>query len=468
MVLGLKIITTATSLLLAGISQTSFALKALDEEQLSEITGVGIGATFDNVSLHAADLGKPGELNIRLNLEEGSNPDYLNISELRLFKSGTVSGTASSGGRFGTYDDPFFLGDLRTITEKSGGLNAISHTALYTGFPAASLEQMERSFARYAKSRASYSDDPEYDYKGVPQGFFRFNADNDDPAMGNFFSLAQAYQAGLANFESTLDRATDKFDLHFRIDSINDSNRNLSSDDQLLASVDIEGMRLYGTEAYIWAHSAQDPTGVRPDYGLAISGVIGLRADSIGITADIGTTLSPAPAASRLSLEGVDAYIPLGSYDQPLTISTVQFRQQDRYNWTTNAAGERTFNGSNADNVATTQLRVEIRGLPEDVGQSPQGHIFIRQLNFGDPGDDEVLTGIEDIYLRDETGDIVDTIEDVRHYAFVPKTVTYNQEVKNYNETNGTNLPFIPNENVIEIRGLEIQRLVITTQDLNR
>lgn len=466
MVLGLKITTTAIGLLLAGVNQTSTALQALDEEQLSEVTGVGIGATFDNVSLHSADLGKPGELNIRLSIDEGANSDYLNISELRFFKSGTVSGTASSGGRFGTYEDPVFLGDLRTITEKSGGASALSHTALYNGFPAASMSQIERSFAKYVQSRATFSDDPDYDYQGIPQGFFNNNPENQDPDVGNFFSQAQTYQGLLDTFETTLDRASDKFDLHFRLDSINSATRNLSADEQLFASIDVKGMRLYGTEAYIWAHSGQGSG--RPDYGLAIAGAAGFRADSIEVTSDVSRIGSPAPASSRLSFEGVDAYLPLGSVDQPLTISTVQFRQQDRYNWTTDSAGNRTFTGSNADNVATTQLRIEIAQLPQDVAQADRGNIFVRQLNFGDIGDDEVLTGVEDIFLRDETGDIVDTVEDVRHYAFVPKTVTYNQEVKNYNDANGTNLPFIPNQNVIELRGIEIQRLVITTQDLNR
>ena len=88
-------------------------------------------------------------------------------------------------------------------------------------------------------------------------------------------------------------------------------------------------------------------------------------------------------------------------------------------------------------------------------------------MAFGDPNDEEVITGREDIYLRDASGNIVDTKQNVIHRAFVPKTVIYNEQVAAFNDANPNNkIPFIPNQNVVEIRGLEIQRLVITTQDL--
>ena len=101
----------------------------------------------------------------------------------------------------------------------------------------------------------------------------------------------------------------------------------------------------------------------------------------------------------------------------------------------------------------------------------------MQSLNFGaayDPSkpdnvDPEIVTGVEDIYLRDASGTIKATVNDVKHRAFVPRTVIYNEQIDLYNAANPNNkLPNIPNQNVIEIRGLEIQRMVMTTQDLNR
>jgi len=177
----------------------------------------------------------------------------------------------------------------------------------------------------------------------------------------------------------------------------------------------------------------------------------GLRADEIVLNTNINNL-----TASALSLKGVDMYLPLGTVDQPLTISTVQFQQETRYTW-----------GQNNLEPAKTQMRIEVAQLPQDVGQAAQGNIFIQSLGFGDENDEEIITGYEDVYLRERSGAIVHTATGVEHRAFVPKTVIYNEQVELYNQNNPDNpLPYIPNQNVIEIRGLEIQRLVITTQDL--
>lgn len=465
-----KIITTLCFFPAAGL-----ALEALDDAQLSDVTGEGLGATFENVVLYSGDLGQPDDFEIKLYLEEGdqSQSDFLRFSELRLNKSGEAPGLSTSGGRFGTFLDSFNLGTIVDKTESYGAQRV--HTVWETAFPAADLAQVERSFLTYGKNNGlSYLSSGGHDasrYETLPNGFFptprednsgekRFTTDDVAPPgtvnLGNLLSVSNNFSALAGVFDSELDKASDKFDLHLRVDSVTDLNRNQSFDDQFFASIDLKGLRLYGTQANVWA---RDVSEAGNNSGLAFALNTGLVADSIEINADPNGALG-----SRLSLEGVDAYLPLGTIDQPLTISTVQFRQQQRYRWTTNDNGDRT----NLE-APTTQLRLEIAALPQAAQQSVPGHITIRQLNFGDPDDPEIITGTEDIYLRNSAGQVVAKVDDVKHRAFVPKTVTYNEEVRRYNEANpGANLPYIPNENVIELKGIEIQRLVITTQDLNR
>lgn len=465
-----KIITTLCFFPAAGL-----ALEALDDAQLSDVTGEGLGATFENVVLYSGDLGQPDDFEIKLYLEEGdqSQSDFLRFSELRLNKSGETPGLSTSGGRFGTFLDSFNLGTIVDKTESYGAQRV--HTVWETAFPAADLAQVERSFLTYGKNNGlSYLSSGGHDasrYETLPNGFFptprednsgekRFTTDDVAPPgtvnLGNLLSVSNNFSALAGVFDSELDKASDKFDLHLRVDSVTDLNRNQSFDDQFFASIDLKGLRLYGTQANVWA---RDVSEAGNNSGLAFALNTGLVADSIEINADPNGALG-----SRLSLEGVDAYLPLGTIDQPLTISTVQFRQQQRYRWTTNDNGDRT----NLE-APTTQLRLEIAALPQAAQQSVPGHITVRQLNFGDPDDPEIITGTEDIYLRNSAGQVVAKVDDVKHRAFVPKTVTYNEEVRRYNEANpGANLPYIPNENVIELKGIEIQRLVITTQDLNR
>lgn len=461
-------------IVLAVIPRITVAMQALDETEMALVTGEGIGAVFDDVVIHSGDYGAPDDFQLRLKLTDDATPEYLIFSELRFYRSGATPGGADSGGSFGSYDDPFYVADLRDISEShiasidpEGDGTFITgsrvHTALYTGFPAAAEGQLNRNFYSYSGELfhpAAEVSSTAY-FRGLPEGFFSSAAVN----VGSLYSRGGDYADYLAAQEARLDNATDKFDLHFRLDAITDENRNQSTDDQFLAAVDVEGVRLYGTSAYLWAHDNQGETlaaaeaalyenGGQPVYadrGLAMAMTMGLRADVIRISAD------PAGAASGvLELQGVDAYLPLGSADQPMTISTVQYSQIQRGTW--------------KDPVyldPTTQLRVEIAALPQDLGQAPQGNIYIQSLGFGDPDDEEIITGVEDIYLRDATGIIVETIADVKHRAFVPKTVIYNEQVELYNQSNPDNpLPYIPNQNVVEIKGIEIQRLIITTQDL--
>jgi len=46
------------------------AMQPMDESQLGEITGEGIGATFDNVVIHSGNYGDPDDFQIRYKLTE--------------------------------------------------------------------------------------------------------------------------------------------------------------------------------------------------------------------------------------------------------------------------------------------------------------------------------------------------------------------------------------------------------------
>ncbi|MAS24894.1 MAG: hypothetical protein CMI03_05545 [Oceanospirillaceae bacterium] len=456
----------------------ALAMQSLDDQEMSQVTGEGIAAVFDNVLLNSADYSDPESFKIKLKLTDGPDPDYMIFSELRMYKSGSTEESGMLAGRFGTYDDPFYIADIREITERHTGLidplgngSLVSgnrtHTALYMGFPTADLQQLERSFASFSDhyyEPASEGADIDY-YRGLPQDFFT-DSNSVDVSYLPFLSTSFAEQS--AQRELELDQATDKFDLHFRVDMINDTNRNSTeANASFLTYADLEGVRLYGTSAYLWAHSGQGETlsaaelanyqyGGQPFYGdrgLSLAMTTGLQADVIRLTTDPEGAL-----ASSLELRGVDMYLPLGNADQPLTISTVQYAQVERGTWK-----------DAVPNVLapTTQLRIEIGGLPQDVAQAPQGNIYIQSIAFGDESDPDLITGYEDIFLRDADGNIVSTISNVSHRAFIPKTVIYNEQVAAYNQANpGNEIPYVPNQNVVEIKGIEIQRLIITTQDL--
>jgi len=443
------------------------AMQALDESELNQVTGEGLGAAFDNVVIASPDYGQPGAFSIKLNLTE-DGPEALKIGELRFHRSRNeierkvgendsdyIARVQRTGGRFGTYDDPYVTNTLKNITDVYGN----ERTALSTAWPAAHLKQKERSFFNYTASNfdgwdyltttqtgagiggMNRSNGSTY-YRGLPRNFFH-NVNNVD--VGNLYTLARQYDDYLKDHDAQLDVAANKFDLHLRVDAITAENAERTGlNDHFVAYVDAIGARLYGTENTIWAQEGR---------GLAMSMTLGLVADELRITS------SPDGAiGSQLSFKGLDAYVPQGSADQPMTISTVQFRQVQRGKWK-----EQTM-----DTELRTQMRVEVAALPADAIQAKRGHIFVQSIGLGDPNDPEIITGVEDIYLRNESGTIIDTVKDVKHRAFVPKTVIYNEQVDNYNKLNNANLPNIPNQNVIEIRGLEIQRMVMTTQDLGR
>ena len=53
-------------LLLSALSAPSYALEAMDDNELSSTTGEGIGVIVDNLSIHSADKGDEGEFEIIL------------------------------------------------------------------------------------------------------------------------------------------------------------------------------------------------------------------------------------------------------------------------------------------------------------------------------------------------------------------------------------------------------------------
>lgn len=464
-------------------SAPALALQALDETQLGDVSGEGLGAAYDNVVIYSPDYGQPGAFSLKLNLTE-SGPEAVIISEYRFHRSRNeiprLPGETDAdyqwrvehtGGAYGTFVDPYISNKLGDLTNYKGDV----FTALITGWPAGDVKQVERSFFRYNLPAGSWNgkaytttnltggsigginpnENQGTNYVwGMPASFF---TNTTTVNIGNLIAKGQEFNNTIAAFDSRMDLAANKFDLHFRVDAITAQNAQKTGlNDHFLGYADAIGARFYGTKNMIWAD---------PKRGMSMAMTMGLNMDELRITAD------PAGAvSSQLSAKGLDAYIPQGSIDQPMNISTVQFKQIQRGKWKTQTL----------DTEFRTQMRLEIAALPNNpaaVQRMQKGHIFVQSLNFGaayDPSkpdnvDPEIVTGVEDIYLRDASGTIKATVNDVKHRAFVPRTVIYNEQIDLYNAANPNNkLPNIPNQNVIEIRGLEIQRMVMTTQDLNR
>lgn len=473
-----KILTLSLAIALTSASSLALAMQALDEDQLGNVTGEGLGTVFEDLAIDSDDYQtypqSAFKVKLRLN-DDGfgyardsggniirdaygpvileDNNEYLVLSELRMHKARStierLSGETDdaydarvrrTGGFIGTVKNPLLQDQIVEVDS-----NGTTFLALESSYPGKNLTMQERNFFRYAPSISgvtmanSGNRNVVGDYKGLPVNFFSSNASIGN--LNNFYNRADQFEANLQNFENQLDLLSDKFDLHMRVDAITSKNLNESTDKQFLSYLDLIGMRYYGKVDYAWADST---------YGLATTGSQGLRVDELRLTTDVNGAQSSVIAA-----KGVDIYLP-GSLAQPHVSSIIMYDQVKRGQW---KAGTRV-------GEAVPQLRTEITALPS--GQAPQGHVIIQQLAFGDPNDPDIITGVDDIYLRDRSGNVVATVEDVVHRAFIPKTVIYNEQIDKYNAANGTNLPNIPNQNVIEIRGLEIQRQVMITQDLGR
>lgn len=476
----MKIIKTLPlAIALASASSLALGMQALSEDQLDQITGEGIGTTFENLAIGSDDYRTypDSAFKIKLRLTEkdangnfsGGDNEYVVLSELRLHKSRNQieqrpgesdddyeSRVRSTGGFIGTVVNPYTQAQVVEI-----GPDGNKVVALETSYPGKDIKMAERSFFNYVatgwtgkkwggstlgginvggindRNRAG-------NYRGMPEGFFDAGAVGSGVTVGNFFTQTSQFNQKLVDFESQLDQVSDKFDLHFRVDAITSQNKGYGSDDQFLSFVDIIGMRYYGKYDYTWAHSK---------YGMVSYGAQGLRADELRLTTDVTGAQSSVIAA-----KGVDIYLPSGSLEQPHITSLVKYDQIKRGQWKTGTrVGE-----------ALPQLRMETAALPASAKQAPQGHVIIQQMVFGDANDTETITGYDNIYLRDSSGTVVAVVENVEHRAFIPKTVIYNDQINKYNAEHGANLPNIPNQNVIELRGLEIQRQVMITQDLGR
>lgn len=487
------------SLAIALLSASSLALsmQMLDEEQLGDVTGEGLGTVFEDLAIDSDDYrtypNSAFKVKLRLN-DDGfvyakdangdiirdaygpvileDNNEYVVLSELRMHKARStierLSGETDeayearvrrTGGFIGTVKNPL-------VQEQIVELDYDGNTMLLleSSYPGKDIEMVERSFFNHISTgwtgkkwgsslvggnvggindRNRAVTNGQHVYRGFPEQFFDAGAVGSSVPVGNFFTVANQFNQNLEDFEARLDLVSDKFDMHLRVDAITDVNKNFNSDDQFLSYLDLIGMRYYGKKDYAWTH---------PTYGFVTTGWQGLRVDELRLTTDVTGAQS-----SIIAAKGVDIYLP-GSLAQPHVTSIVMYDQFKRGEWKQgNRVGE-----------ALPQLRTEIVGLTTENPQAPQGHVIIQQLNFGDPNDPELITGREDIYLRDNSGTVVAKVDDVVHRAFIPKTVIYNEQIDKYNAEHNTNLPNIPNQNVIEVRGLEIQRQVMITQDLGR
>ena len=369
-------------LLLCALSVPSYALEAMDDSELSSTTGEGLGVIVDNLSIHSADKGQPGDFEIILDLNETPGQEQFIFSELRVHKTGTVSGSANSGGNFGTIENPVYLGDLRAIDIYTGNATDPNDTAtsvttsLRAEFPGSSLTQVDRSTS----------------------------VQQNNPA---------AYAAAAAQFESNLSAVTDKFTAHVRFDDFIAA-APVANQNNFRAMIDIEGLRFYGTYTDVFATQGK---------GISLAGATGLYIDQVTVSTSLPTTTSKnnaiaagdyvtTPIDSRLTFNGIDVYTTLGTRDQPLTFDNV------------------------TDENGNNQLQMEISPLPASVGVAPKSNIYVKSIYFGEKYNPALRTGLRDGMADDGTPENY-------HYAFQPDV-----------------------GNTIEIIGMQVQHLRITTMDI--
>lgn len=485
----MNITKTISSVFIASLSlicvDAYAALKPLNDTQLEKVSGAGIGMVIEDLAISSAQKGQTDAFEIDLLLSEDPNaPMNLTISGLNLYKSGT-----QTGGRIGSYDNPLITGELRKVSENiersidpEGDGTFVNakrvHTAFYTALPGADENQLEKSFYGFTQLKdannnkvndlgvpntiAKGADGDGYSTysRGLPNDFF---SNKSTVNVGNLQTLKDKQNRLISEQNTKMDKYADKFDLSLRLDTTyTDAG---AAKDMFIANLKLKGFRLYKTSGIIWSHNKQNERAVNTSgynhngqpvtgsRGLSFAFRNGFMADSLILNTDKSNSL-----ASQIEFKGIDVYLPMGSIDQPVSITTVQHRQIKRGTW----------GDSPVMMPAKNQLRVEVAGLPQGLKQAEQGHIFVQSIEFGDKNDPEVIVGRKDVHLRDANGKKVTTISNVPHRAFVPETIIYNEQVAKYNAdpANTNKLPTIPNQNVIEIRGLEVQRMVITTQDL--
>lgn len=342
---------------LALLPQWGMSLESLDESQLSDVTGEGLGAVIEDFSLFTKLPNRPesGELTLILDdheTDDTSDDDAFILSDVRVHRSdflySDLADFSTAGGSFGSEKYPFKAGDLNQINSiltDASGKPKFTYTALRTEFPGGTLRPEDLT--------------PEI-----------------------------------------LEQLSDKFDLSFRVDSVIGS-RPEGEKRRFDFSAAIEGFRFYGFQVDIWSI---------PYYGIAMSNTVGLLADSIVIGGDTNGALS-----GNLSLNGIDLYLPNGSADQPIVITTAFVDGKE-------------------------QLQFEMLPLTKEISAArgadfPKGHLRIKSIDFGDPRDESLRTALK------PGGDANDP--EAYYYAFQPEF-----------------------GNVIDIEGINFQHLRITTQDI--
>lgn len=347
---------------LALLSYNLQALQALDESQLSDVTGAGIGVIFDDFSLFTKlpNQAESGELTLVLDdkfTADKSDDDSFVFYDIRAHRAGfEYSDTADfslAGGRFGTEEYPFRMGDLvqvdsimeSNVPGQTGP--KFSYTAMHMEFPGGSL------------TPADIAADP-----------------------------------------SILDTLSDPFDFSLRVDSVIGS-RPVGEERRFDFSLAVKGFQLYGFQQDVWS---------MPYYGLAISASIGLVADSLVIGGDTNGALS-----GNLALNGVDLYLPLSTPDQPLVIGTAEVNGKEQVQFemlplTKDLAAARGPNYQKGHlrvksihfgDPRDEDLRTAIR--PGGNPDNPEDYYYAFQPDFGNT---LVLEGIEIQHLRITTQDI--------------------------------------------------------------
>jgi hypothetical protein len=259
---------------LALLSYNSQALQALDESQLSDVTGEGVGVIFDDFSLFTKVPNSTESAEITLVLDDKftddkSDDDAFIFSDIRVHRAdfdANVDDYSTAGGRFGTQEYPFKVGDLVQVSSilENGttGDPKFTYTAMHMEFPGGSLT-------------------PE-DIAANPE---------------------------------ILDTLSDPFTLSLQVDSVIGS-RPEGEKRRFDFSLAIEGFQFYGFQQDIWS---------MPYYGLALAGSVGLVADSLVIGGN------PDPALSGdLALNNVDLYLPLSTVDQPLVVGTAEVNGKEQ------------------------------------------------------------------------------------------------------------------------------------------
>jgi hypothetical protein len=217
------------------------------------------------------------------------------------------------------------------------------------------------------------------------------------------------YQAAAAQFESDLDAISDKFTAHIRFDDVI-----AGASNNFRAVIDVEGFRFYGTYSDIFATE---------NHGVSIAGATGLYVDQLTVSTSLPTAASKqaaidnndyvnTPIDSRLTFNGIDIYTILGTSNQPMTLDNV------------------------TDTDGNNQLQIEISPLPSSVGIAPKSDIYVKSIYFGEKYNPELRTGLKSGMADDGTPENY-------HYAFQPDV-----------------------GNTIEIRGMQVQHLRITTMDI--